>query len=139
MAEEKQTILVVDDDPAISRLLTINLTELGYSVITASNGEEGLTKLSANKINLVLLDVAMPRMNGFETCQTLRKKPENNKIPIVMLTGNSGESDIVQALEYGADDYITKPFDREELAKKIGSLLSMAKNGKLPSQFSSRG
>lgn len=139
LAEEKPIILVVDDEPAIARLLEVNLSTLGYSVLTASNGEEALTKFSANKIDLVLLDVNMPKMDGFQTCNALRKNLENNKIPIVMLTGKGGESDIVQALEHGADDYLTKPFNNEELAKKIGSLLSVAKTGKLPSQFSSRG
>lgn len=131
---DKPTILAVDDEPMNVKLLEAHLIPEGYEIISASNGEEALQKSSQYKIDLVLLDLTMPRMDGFQACKALRKDPKNSTLPIVILTAKGKESDIVAALENGADDYVMKPFFKDELIKKVRDLLAKAKAGRLPSQ-----
>jgi len=104
---EKTKVLVVDDDPALLSLIDYTFDREGYEVITASDGKEALRQFFARRPNLVILDVMMPRMDGWETCRRIR---EVSDIPIVMLTARGQDEDIVRGLEYGADDYLTKPF-----------------------------
>lgn len=130
----KSKILVVDDEPNIVEFLEIDLSGAGYEVITAYNGKEALKRVKEERPDLILLDVMMPELNGFRTCEILRKDVDNISIPIIMLTFKDEESDIAQALELGADDYAIKPVKRNELFRKIESLLSKAKAGALPSQ-----
>lgn len=129
------SILVVDDEPVNVKLLEAHLVPEGFEVISASDGEEALKKSSEHKVDLVLLDVMMPRLDGFETCKRLRENPRNHSLPIVMLTAKGKESDIVVALENGADDYVTKPFFKDDLMKKIRALLLKAEKEILPSQL----
>src|SRR5437762_5116306 len=100
-------ILVVDDDPQIRRVLRTALIAQGYEVADARNGEEAVEKLHDEKPDLVILDMNMPRMNGLETCRSIRTTSD---VPIIMLTVRDAESDKVGALDAGADDYMTKPF-----------------------------
>ena len=113
-------ILVVDDDPQIRRVLRTALVAQGYEAIDARNGEEAIERLREDKPDLVILDVNMPRMNGLETCTTMRTTSD---VPIIMLTVRDTESDKIAALDAGADDYVTKPFSSPELLARIRAAL----------------
>ena len=117
---KKTCILVVDDEPAIRKFLRANLESSGYKVIAAADGVEALQTIEMELPALVILDIVMPRMDGFEACRQLR---EWSQIPIIMLSARSDESDKVKCLELGADDYITKPFGAGELIARIGAVL----------------
>ena len=118
----KPRILVVDDTPENIRLLEALLEPRGYAVITASSGQEALAKLRDQHPDLVLLDVVMPEMDGYEVCRRLREDPATTVLPVVMVTA-SGSEQRVAAIEAGADDFISKPLDQAELLARIRSLL----------------
>ena len=118
MANEK--ILVVDDDVNICELLRLYLTKEGYQVTIANDGEEGLEKFNQVKPDMVLLDVMMPGMDGFETLEEIRKE---YSLPILMFTSKNDSISKVRGLRAGADDYLTKPFDMDELIARIASLI----------------
>ncbi len=111
-----EKILVVDDEKPISDILKFNLTKEGYQVITAFDGEEGLRAVLENQPDLILLDVMLPKMDGFQVCRRIREKFNT---PIIMLTAKEEELDKVLGLELGADDYITKPFSMRELIARV--------------------
>ena len=113
-------ILVVDDDPQIRRVMRVTLTGQGYEVDDARSGESALEKLRDERFDLVLLDMNMPGMGGLETCRAIRAQSE---IAIIMLTVRDTESDKVDALDAGADDYITKPYNPSELLARIRAAL----------------
>ena len=113
-------ILVVDDDPQIRRVLRTALIAQGYEVTDARNGEEALEKMRDEKPDLLILDMNMPRMNGLETCHSIRTTSD---VPIIMLTVRDAESDKVDALDAGADDFMTKPFSSPELLARIRAAL----------------
>ncbi|MCJ7645809.1 response regulator transcription factor [bacterium] len=125
----KERILVIDDDASISKLVSDVLTEEGFSVITASCGEEGIKKVHRSKPNLIILDLRLPDMNGFQICQTLKKDKNVSDIPIIMLTVKSTKSSTVAGLEMGADDYIVKPFNQEELIARVKTVLRRTGGG----------
>ena len=114
-------ILIVEDEPSMRMGLKDNLEFEDYDVDVAVDGEEGLNKMRDNKYNLVLLDVMLPKISGFDVCKTVRK--ENIKVPIILLTAKGEEIDKVLGLELGADDYITKPFSLRELLARIKAVL----------------
>ena len=123
-------ILTIDDDPGFLRLVEQVLTQKGYEVLQASNGQEGLRLLFAHKPDLVLMDVAMPRMNGWQTCTRVR---DITDIPIIMLTGkHTAEEDIVRGLDYGADEYLFKPVGNRELVARVQAVLRRAELPSLP-------
>jgi adenylate cyclase len=115
------TVLAVDDQPANLRLLDAVLAPRGYDVITTGSGAEALTLLDTEDIDLVLLDIAMPEMDGHEVCRRIRATPATEFLPVVMITANGSEQRLA-ALESGADDFITKPFDASELLARVASL-----------------
>jgi len=125
MATEQQanTIIIVEDDEDIADTIRYNLEREGYSVRTAPTGETGLDLILGNPPNLVLLDVNLPKMNGFELCRLLRSEPRTARLPILMLTARNSESDKVLGLRLGADDYLTKPFSIRELAARVEAIL----------------
>ena len=111
-----ETILLVDDDAALLEVTSIVLASEGYRVVTAEDGTEALRALDDEDLDLVVLDVMLPRMSGFEV---LKKMREQSDVPVVLLTAKSQSVDKVVGLELGADDYITKPFDTKELLARI--------------------
>lgn len=117
MADKK--ILVADDEPDMLMLITARLEASGYEAITAIDGQDALNKIRETKPALILLDVMMPRLNGYQVCREVRKDPDLKDIPVIMLSAKSQESDKFWGKETGADDYITKPFEASELLAKI--------------------
>ena len=122
-----ETILVVDDDPDIARFVEVNLRSAGYDVSVASDGEQALEKAAALRPDLVLLDVMMPRIDGFEVAQRLRRNPQTASTSIIMLTAKALSTDKVLGLTAGADDYFIKPFDPIELLARVKGTLRRAK------------
>jgi len=122
-----ESILVVDDDPDIARFVEVNLRSAGYDVAVAGDGEEALERAADLRPDLVLLDVMMPRLDGFEVAQRLRKNPQTANTSIIMLTAKALSSDKVTGLQSGADDYIIKPFDPIELLARVKGTLRRAK------------
>jgi DNA-binding response OmpR family regulator len=127
-------ILIIEDDPAILRGLSDNLACESHEVLTAADGESGYALARSRRPDLVLLDLMLPRMNGYEVCRKLRA--ESVATPIVMLTARGDEADRVVGLDLGADDYITKPFSVRELLARIRAVLRRAQaQGALPSDL----
>jgi len=122
------TILVVDDEPQLRRAMKATLADLGYSVIEAKTGEEALTLLRRETVDLILLDLNMPGIGGLETCSAIREAAirQSNDLPIIVLSVRNTERDKVQALDAGADDYVTKPFGIQELLARIRAALRRA-------------
>jgi DNA-binding response OmpR family regulator len=118
-----KAILVVDDDPKIVRVVEINLTQEGYQVRTAADGEAALAAVAQERPDLVLLDVMMPRMDGFETLKRLKADPDSADIPVVMLTARAQDEDVFEGYGTGAQWYLTKPFEPEELRRVVRHLL----------------
>jgi class 3 adenylate cyclase/CheY-like chemotaxis protein len=116
-------ILVVDDTPANVKLLDDLLTYKGYQVMTAFSGEEGLQKLKDHKFDLVLLDIMMPGINGYEVCRTIRADPSIGVLPVVLVTSLDPAQERIKGLEAGADDFLTKPINQGELLARVKSLL----------------
>ncbi|MGY8649090.1 MAG: response regulator transcription factor RpaB [Verrucomicrobiales bacterium] len=116
----KEKVLVVDDEASIRRILDTRLSMIGYSVITASDGEEALSLFRKETPNLVILDVMMPKLDGYGVCQEIRKTSD---VPIIMLTALGDVADRITGLELGADDYVIKPFSPKELEARIRSVL----------------
>lgn len=116
---QKKRILVVDDERHIVRLVQVNLERQGYQVLTAYDGVECLEKARAEKPDLIILDVMMPRMDGFEALQRLKTDPETSIIPVIMLTARAQDRDVLQGYQYGADLYLTKPFSPLELISLV--------------------
>lgn len=123
MANEK--ILVVDDDTNICELLRLYLTKEGYQVTVANDGEEGLEKFNQVKPDMVLLDVMMPKMDGFTLARELRSI--NSEVPIMFLTAKNLKDDILEGFKLGADDYLTKPFSMDELVYRMEAILRRVK------------
>ena len=119
----KDIILVVEDDEDILQLLRYNLETAGYDVQTAADGLEALNKARKQPPNLVLLDLMLPGMDGFDVCKELKKSPDTSEVPIIMLTARGEEVDRIVGLELGADDYVVKPFSPREIALRIRAVL----------------
>ncbi|MCK0179141.1 response regulator transcription factor [Flavobacteriaceae bacterium S0862] len=119
--KKKKQILILEDDLSILMGLSDNLTAEGYEVMTASNGLDGLKIASEQPIDLLLLDIMLPGINGFEICKKI--KTEKPLLPVLMLTARSSEMDKIAGLDYGADDYITKPFSISELLARVRAIL----------------
>jgi len=123
LAENGKRILVVDDEPHVIKSLTFVLTKAGYDVSSAENGEDGLAKIRQLKPNLVFLDVMMPRKNGYEVCQEVKKDSGLRDVHVIMLTAKGQEADREEGLNVGADEFMTKPFSPMGIVEKVKELL----------------
>lgn len=123
MPVKKTTVLAADDDPQLLRLVMRNLQFEGYEVLSASNGQQALEEIEAHVPDLVLLDVMMPKMDGFTVCQRVR---EFSSVPIIIVTARGQDQDKVRGLDLGADDYLTKPFSVDELLARVRAVLRRA-------------
>ncbi|MDB9313571.1 response regulator [Spirulina sp. CS-785/01] len=124
MEHHKGKILVVDDEPAVRRILTTRLSMAGYQVVTAADGEEALALFTQSPPDLVILDVMIPKGDGYQICQDLRSTSD---VPIIMLTALSDVADRIAGLRMGADDYLVKPFSPKELEARINTILRRLK------------
>ena len=120
---DSSTILLVDDEDSIQKLLAYPLEREGYRVLQARDGEEALERFASERVDLVVLDIMLPKLDGLEVCKRLRAESE---VPIIMLTARDDELDKVLGLELGADDYITKPFSIREFRSRVRALLRRA-------------
>ncbi|MFA5114759.1 MAG: response regulator transcription factor [Candidatus Omnitrophota bacterium] len=123
----KEKILIVEDDRHISKLLQYNLEKNGYKCFISDNGEDALGILAKQKTDLVVLDIMLPKMDGFETCRLIKQSDKLKNTPIIMLTAKGEEVDRVVGLELGADDYMVKPFSARELILRIKAILRRGK------------
>lgn len=120
MAEAERTVVVFEDDANIADLLDLYLREAGYRVLQASTGERGLELIQQHRPALVLLDIGLPDIDGFEVCRRVRDK---SNVPVLFLTARDGEIDRILGLELGADDYVTKPFSPREIVARVKAIL----------------
>ncbi|MFZ5515856.1 MAG: response regulator [Candidatus Zhuqueibacterota bacterium] len=116
-------IMVIEDDPDISEILEYNLQQEGYDVIVCNDGEKALEQIQKNPPTMILLDLMLPGKNGLEIARAVRKDDRTTNLPIIMITARSEEMDVLQGLELGADDYITKPFRPKEVIARVKALL----------------
>ena len=119
-------VLIVDDELNIVTALEFLLQRSGYDVMAAQNGEEALQRVESFAPDLVLLDVMMPRISGYEVCRRMRERPDWKHIKIIMLSAKGREAEVSKGVSLGADLYVTKPFSNNELVGKIGELLAAA-------------
>jgi len=130
---ESSTILLVDDEESVQKLLAYPLERDGFRVIRAKDGEEALQRFAQERVDLVVLDIMLPKLDGLEVCKRLRSE---SSVPIIMLTARDDELDKVLGLELGADDYITKPFSIREFRSRVRALLRRASAPRLGSRES---
>lgn len=123
MGQAGKRILVCDDDPAILRVVQVNLEFEGYEVIPAVNGERALELAAQERPDLVILDIMMPRIDGYETCERLRANSDTKGIPVIFLSARAQQWDIDKGREFGVSEYLTKPFDPSELLDVVERLL----------------
>jgi DNA-binding response OmpR family regulator len=121
MSERK--VLVVDDEENIIQILEFSIAAEGYEVVTASNGEEAIEKARKEQPNLIILDIMMPKVDGYEACRVIKSNPLTKKIPVILLTAKGREIDKRLGFEVGAADYIVKPFSPSKLIEKINEYL----------------
>ncbi len=123
----KKNILVVEDEEDIQQLVAFHLIKEGFFVLCADNGNECLKKFQREQLDLIILDLMLPGKDGLELCKIIRDHPRGKNVPIIMLTAKSEEDDIIEGLEAGADDYITKPFSPKVLVARVKAQLRRAK------------
>lgn len=119
----RPSVLVADDDPHIVELVAFRLERAGYDVIPATDGQEALSLLTEHQPDLAVLDVMMPRLNGYDITRELRQSERTRDIPVILLTGCAQEADVQLGFEAGADDYLRKPFSPEELRARVQAIL----------------
>ena len=129
---DKPRILLVDDEPSIVKMVGKRLEVEGFDVLVAVDGQEGLTKARAERPDLIVLDLMLPRLNGYEVCTMLKQDARYQRIPIVLFTAKTQDKDEKLGMECGADAYVRKPFRAQELLDKIRSLLPAAAAGSSP-------
>lgn len=132
----KETILVVDDDQELRDLLSLKLSKEEFRVFLAADGKAGFEMAKSKNPDLVVLDINMPKMTGMEVCKALRSEEKTKDVPIIMLTAKNEEIDRVLGLEFGADDYLTKPFSPRELILRIRSILKRTHTALKPQKSS---
>lgn len=132
-------ILIIEDDKNISKLVKYNLEKSGYDCAIADDGEEALGILDKGKADLIILDIMLPKMDGFEVCRLIKQNQKLKNIPIIMLTAKGEEVDRIVGLELGADDYVVKPFSPRELILRIKAILKRGKIEESPKDIIERG
>ena len=120
------TVLVVDDDPVIQKLLKVNFEMEGYHVLIASDGVEGLERARSDRPDVVVLDIMMPRMSGLEVARALKSDPDTRAMPVLLLSAKAQEADLRAGDDTGADAYLTKPFDPLFLLQRVEDLIAQA-------------
>jgi DNA-binding response OmpR family regulator len=118
------TVLVIDDDPVILELLRVNFEIEGFDVICATDGEEGLARARAERPDVVISDIMMPRRDGLQLLTDLRADPSTEALPVILLSAKAQKSEVQHGLDMGADDYITKPFDPLELIDRLNAVMT---------------
>lgn len=119
MGAEDKRILIADDDPVILRLIQVNLELEGYQVLTANNGQEAVDAANAEIPDLVILDIMMPRLDGYQACEQLKSNDVTKEIPVIFLSAKAQSGDIEKGRSYGVAEYLTKPFDPSELLEVV--------------------
>ncbi len=134
-------ILVIEDDPDIVELLRFNLTTVGaHEVESAATGSEGMARLRSRAPDLVILDLMLPGLSGFDICRQMRSDPALSAVPVIMLTARGEEPDVIAGIELGADDYVRKPFSPRELVARVGAVLRrVSRTGPGPDQPTANG
>ncbi len=127
----KGRILVVDDEIYIVHILDFSLGMEGYEVLTALDGEQALEKARAERPDLIVLDIMMPKLDGYETCKILKAEPETKDIPVILLSAKGRNVDQKIGFEVGADDYITKPFSPRKLVERINAILGQSSSQRM--------
>jgi DNA-binding response OmpR family regulator len=122
----KGKVLVVDDEIYIVHILDFSLGMEGYEVITALDGEQALERLGSDKPDMIVLDIMMPKLDGYEVCRTIKSDPATRHIPVILLSAKGRNVDQKMGFDVGADDYITKPFSPRKLVERINQLLGQA-------------
>jgi DNA-binding response OmpR family regulator len=125
MMTEKKRVLVVDDEPHIVKLVKLSLGDQNYDIVGITSGKEAISYVNNNAPDILVLDLMMPGVNGYDVCQAVRENPKTKGIPIIILSAKSQMLDKLNAIDVGADDYMCKPFDPDELARRIKLNLSM--------------
>jgi CheY-like chemotaxis protein len=124
MANASKQILVCDDDPVILRLLQVNLELEGYDVLLAQHGQKAIEIAMKEHPDLVILDIMMPRMDGYQTCRRIKSEESTKDIPVIFLSAKAQQSDIEKGKSYGVEDYLTKPFDPTDLIEVVERLVN---------------
>ena len=132
----KGRILVVDDEVYIVHILDFSLGMEGYEVVTALDGEQALERVAQQKPDLIVLDIMMPKLDGYETCKALKSREETRDIPVILLSAKGRNVDQKTGFEVGADDYITKPFSPRKLVERINAILGQENSSDIPRQAS---
>lgn len=127
--KREKTILVVDDEPDIVELVRYNLEKEGFEVLAADHGEKALSLMNRERVDLLILDLMLPGMQGLDVCRRIKENPAHAGLPVIMLTAKSDELDRVLGLEMGADDYVVKPFGPRELVARVKAVLRRAAAG----------
>jgi len=123
----KEQILIIEDDKHIAKLVKYNAEKSGYDCMVAQDGEEALEVLATHGADLIILDIMLPKMDGFEVCRVVKQDPRFKSIPVIMLTAKGEEVDRIVGLELGADDYVVKPFSPRELMLRVKAILRRGK------------
>ncbi|MDD2702909.1 MAG: response regulator transcription factor [Candidatus Omnitrophica bacterium] len=135
----KERILIIEDDKHISKLVEYNAEKSGYDCTTVEDGEEALDVLCRQGADLIILDIMLPKMDGFEVCRVIKQNAKLRDIPIIMLTARGEEVDRIVGLELGADDYVVKPFSPRELMLRVKAVLRRGKSEEPPGDIIKRG
>ena len=134
---EKKRILIVDDEKQLVSLVKLHMTMASYEVLTAKDGEEALEIVEKERPDLIILDLMLPKIDGWEVCKRIREKKKIGNIPVIMLTARTETADKLKGFECGADDYVTKPFSPRELVARVKRVLARAESGpKKPTRYS---
>jgi DNA-binding response OmpR family regulator len=136
---EKPVVLVAEDEPNVRRILVHFLKQAGYDVLEAADGKHACRTVESSSVSVILMDVMMPFMDGFEACKRIKENPLTRHIPVLICTAKSHRDDVFGALKAGADDYILKPFTRDTILEKVEKALQRAYQQKPKSAASTRG